>query len=234
MNTLLAQLEDEVVPLYAIAVYKFKNSGRVYTETARMRNGNTMAFHPTTLREAGKIAAAMCATDQRLNFLQTKGIVSSNILSIGTVGIPRVIWYTPAMRTGLLFHAELGIENGVYPIPPMVWDATRDSLHVYALQVDQRPTADTQLFMPPYHNIFDTCGVCMGSVDIEQFQPECLEDFVESWQRYFFSSYFVHLGSIGNPTRSPLCEVWKNLHNTDKPFPLDELLKYKKTLKDIL
>lgn len=234
MRDLYKDLTDEVVPQYALAVYRYKHSKKVYIEAAKIRNGNSMAFHPLTVEEASNIARGLHKTNSIHAYLNAAGILPSQVLSIRYSGEPRVIWYTPAMQTGLLFKADMGLKNGEYGVPPLIWVATATDLRIFAVKDKNRPTAKSALYMPPFHNIFPDCGVCMGSVVISKHKPKSLEEFMECWQRYFFASYFTHLGSLGNPTRSPLNTVWNSLENTDKPFPLDELKKFNKQLKDIL
>jgi PRTRC genetic system protein B len=234
MSNLITELEDELTPLYSLVVYKFQRSQKMYVECAKVRNGNAMAYHPLTIKEASSISNGMQAAEVQLAYLDSGGILPTGILSVQITGHPRVVWHTPAMKAPLLFQADLGVANATYPIPPMIWMATKDRLTIYAVKENERPTEDTLLYLPPFHNVFGSCEVCMGTVRTHLGNPDCIEEFTEQWQQFFFSSYFTHLGSLGNPTRSPLERVWKSLHDTDRDFPLDELVTANKVLKDIL
>ena len=74
----------------------------------------------------------------------------------------------------------------------------------------------------------------MGTVSIDIKNSTSLEEFMNAWEHYFFNSYFSHLLDRYNPINGNCVNLWKDLMNTDKPFPKDVLKKNNKTLKNLL
>ena len=74
----------------------------------------------------------------------------------------------------------------------------------------------------------------MGTVDVKIKNSTTLEEFTESWEMYFFNSYFSHLMNNHNPIKGNCVNLWKNLIETKEPFPTDQLIEINKTLKALL
>ncbi|MEH3112188.1 hypothetical protein [Pedobacter terrae] len=78
-----------------------------------------------------------------------------------------MLWYTKAHQRQLYFVNDLGIPNEVAQVPPMLWFANKNSLSVFALATDRRPTEKTPLHYAPFFNIYEDGRVCMGTVTID-------------------------------------------------------------------
>lgn len=119
-------------------------------------------------------------------------------------------------------------------IPRLIFKATKNQLSVYALKETRRPTAKTKLYYAPFFNVYESGSVCMGTVGIKVAKAESLEEFIQLWETLFFNSYFSHLLDDYNPVKENIVSLWKDLIDTDKPFPNEQLKKNGKTLKNIL
>lgn len=115
----------------------------------------------------------------------------------------------------------------------MLWKADKNGLTVFALANDRRPTEKTPLFYPPFFNIYEKGNVCMGTVSIDIKNSSSVEEFIQAWEDYFFNSYFSH-SLFANLTQKNIVNLWKNLVNTNKPFPKEVLKKNNRTLKNLL
>ena len=73
----------------------------------------------------------------------------------------------------------------------------------------------------------------MGTVSIDIKNSASVEEFIQAWEHYFFNSYFSH-SLCENLTKKNIVTLWKDLINTDKPFPKEVLKKNNKTLKNLL
>src|SRR5690606_23979117 len=127
----------------------------------------------------------------------------------------------------------LGIPNGIAQVPPMLWVADKNSLSVFALATNRRPTEKTLLHYAPFFNIYEKGNVCMGTVSVEIKNSASVEEFIQAWEDYFFNSYFSHSLSA-DLTKTNIVNLWKDIINTDKPFPIEILKKNNKTLKNLL
>jgi len=74
----------------------------------------------------------------------------------------------------------------------------------------------------------------MGTVQINIGKSTCLEEFMKTWEQYFFNSNFSHSINGNNSTRSNTTELWRSLAGTSKAFPQEELIKSSLTLKQII
>lgn len=224
-------------PKSALVFYETKGTETdVYVEHFDMdSNGTPINAHPLTVKEANVLAKAL-KTDEEKNaaFLKPKGILPTNILHINpNAEKGTVLWYTKAQQRKLYFVVSLGIPNGMAQVPPMLWLANKNSLTVFALANDRRPTEKTPLYYAPFFNIYEKGNVCMGTVSIDIKNSASVEEFMQAWEHYFFNSYFSHSLSA-NLTKKNIVSLWKDLIGTDKPFPKEVLKKNNKTLKNLL
>ncbi|TDQ10169.1 PRTRC system protein B [Pedobacter metabolipauper] len=207
----------------------------VYVEHFDMdSNGTPINAHPLTVKEANILAKALKTDEEKSKaFLKPKGILPTNILHINPSEKGTVLWYTKAQQRQLYFVDSLGISNGKAQVPPMLWFANKNSLSVFALASDRRPTEKTPLHYAPFFNIYEKGNVCMGTVSIDIKNSASVEEFIQAWEHYFFNSYFSH-SLCENLTKKNIVTLWKDLINTDKPFPKEVLKKNNKTLKNLL
>ena len=224
-------------PKSALVFYETKGINTdMYVEHFDMdRNGNPINAHPLTVKEANVLAKSL-QTDEEKNqaFLKPKGILPTNILRINqNAEKGTVLWYTKTQQRKLYFVDSLGIPNGMAQAPPMLWLASKSSLTVFALASDRRPTEKTPLHYAPFFNIYEKGNVCMGTVSIDIKNSASVEEFILAWEDYFFNSYFSH-SLCENLTKTNIVNLWKDLINTDKPFPKEILKKNNKTLKNLL
>ena len=207
----------------------------VYVEHFDMdNNGTPINAHPLTVKEANVLAMALKTDEENSKaFLKPKGILPTNILHINPSEKGTVLWYTKTQQRQIYFVDSLGISNGKAQVPPMLWFANKSSLTVFALANDRRPTEKTPLYYAPFFNIYEKGNVCMGTVSIDIKNSASVEEFIQAWEHYFFNSYFSH-SLCENLTKKNIVTLWKDLINTDKPFPKEVLKKNNKTLKNLL
>jgi len=225
-------------PKSALVFYETKGADSdVYVEHFDMdNNGTPVNAHPLTEREAKVLARALVTEkDKEQDFLKSNGILGSNILHINpNKEKGAVLWHSKAQKRQLYFVENLDIPNGIAYVPPMIWYANKNSLTVYALVSDRRPTEKTPLYCAPFFNIYQDGKVCMGSVNINIKNSASIEEFTLAWEDYFFNSYFSHLLGNNSPIQGNCVNLWKELIQTGKPFPKEVLKKNNKTLKNLL
>ena len=240
MNT-TTDITDHFGTLYypksALVFYETKGTETdMYVEHFDMdSNGTPINAHPLTVKEANVLVKSL-QTDEEKNtaFLKPKGILPTNILHINpSAEKGTVLWYTKTQQRKLYFVDSLGIPNGMSQVPPMLWLASKSSLTVFALAYDRRPTEKTPLHYAPFFNIYEKGNVCMGTVSIDIKNSTSVEEFIQAWEHYFFNSYFSH-SLCENVARKNIVTLWKDLINTDKPFPKEVLKKNNKILKNLL
>ena len=237
-NDITASFGTLYHPKSALVFYETKGATTdVYVEHFDMdKNGNPINAHPLTVKEAKVLARALQTEKDKDNaFLKSNGILPTNILYINpNTDKGAVLWYTKAQRRQLYFLSGLDIPNGMAYVPPMIWYANKNSLSVFALASDRRPTEKTPLYFAPFFNSYEDGKVCMGSVNINIKNSASVEEFTKAWEDYFFNSYFSHLLGSNSPIKGNCVTLWKDLIQTGKPFPKEVLKKNNKTLKNLL
>lgn len=224
-------------PISALVVYESKGPNTdAYVEHFDLdRNGNPVNAHPLTVREAKALARALNTEKKKGEaFLKPKGILPTKILQINPAENGSVLWYTKAQQRQLFFIESLEIANGKANMPPMLWFADKQRLSVFALKSDRRPSETTTLYHAPFFNVYENGNVCMGTVDVNIKNSISVEAFIESWENYFFNSYFTHLLNEHNPIKGNCISVWKDLIGTSKAFPKEILKKSHRKLKNFL
>lgn len=191
--------------------------------------------HPFSLEECIQLANILKAEPEFNNaYLKPSGLLPENVLYLYPDDLGYVIWYTPPMVVHLHFIEDLNIGEGTAAVPGLIWKADKKELTIFALKQTGRPTLHSHLYKAPFFNIHQSGKVCMGSVNIDLGNKSSLEEFVQSWQEYFYSSNFSHLIAPTSPVRCNIIQLWKDLIGTKKPFPAKQLIKTSLTLKDII
>ncbi|MDQ6532126.1 PRTRC system protein B [Flavobacterium sp. LHD-85] len=224
-------------PKCALVFYQAKTDSQMYVEHFDMdKNGSPVNAHPLTVREAEALAGALLTEKQKdTAFLQSGGIMKTEILHINpSKDKGAVLWYSKAQSRKLFFVESLGIPSGFGNVPAMLWHATKNSLRVFALAGNSRPSEKTPLYSAPFFNIYEDGKVCMGSVNINIKKSASVEEFTNAWEDYFFNSYFSHLMGKKSPIKGNCVSLWKDLIGTGNLFPKEVLQKNHKTLKNLL
>lgn len=247
-NTINEKIESEIIdvlndfgtlyhPKCALIFYENEQqNSEAFVEHFDMDdNGNPINAHPLTVREAQSLSKSLNIQNKKdKDFLKPKGIISPNILHINSSENGKVVWFTKSQERELFFVKNLNIPNGKANVPPLLWVANKQNLKIFALKTDERPYENTPIFHAPFFNVYENGNVCMGTVDVKIKNSTSLEEFIESWEMYFFNSYFSHLMNNHNPTKGNCVNLWKNLIETKEPFPTDQLIENNKTLKALL
>lgn len=237
VNDITGNFGTLYLPKSALVFYEAKGTEKtMYVEHFDMdKNGNPGNAHPLSVKEAEVLAKSLQTDEEKSKaFLKPKGILPTNILHINPSNDKgKVLWYTKSQQKQLYFVDSLGIPNGKAQVPAMLWLASKTSLTVFALANDRRPTEKTPLHYVPFFNIYEKGNVCMGTVSIDIKNSASVEEFIQAWEHYFFNSYFSH-SLCENLTKTNIVNLWKDLINTDKPFPKETLKKTNKTLKNLL
>ncbi|MFD2966249.1 PRTRC system protein B [Sphingobacterium bambusae] len=196
--------------------------------------GRPISAHPLSIREAEKLAKSLSnQAEGKLNYLSAKGMLPSNVLHFDAVK-KQVLWYSKPQNRELFFAPALGINSGKANIPALLWRADAQSLRVYAFTSGKRPTEKTTLYHAPFFNIYQDGKVCMGTVDVDLQNERSLERFMQTWESYFFESYFSHLMNGHEPIKGNCVLLWESLVGNDKSFPAKVLKKTNMSIKTLL
>lgn len=237
MNDITGNFGQLYYPVSALVIYQTPGThSDTYVEHFNIdRKGIPVDAHPLTEREAVLLGKALNVKDEKKNdFLKPKGILPVNILHINPGENGSVLWYTKAGKAKLFFAETLDIPDGTAEVPALLWYAGRNSLSVFALASNRRPTEKTRLYHAPFFNVYESGSVCMGNVNVSMKNCASVERFIQLWESYFFNSYFSHLIDQHNPVKGNIVNIWKELIKTGKPFPKEVLKRTNTTIKKLL
>ncbi|MFW2477294.1 MAG: PRTRC system protein B [Sediminibacterium sp.] len=220
---LVVYRSTEEKPDYYVEAYDFNEVGKMVNP------------HPLSLQESQHLAATLQTSSELSDsYLQCLELMPAKLLYMrqGTNGF--AIWYTPAMKHFLAFTPDLKIPDGKYPVPPMVWKASRSGVSVFALAKDESPTMKTILYKAPFFDVHENGSVCMGTVDIDIDRHTHLEAFMSKWEEYFFNSKFSHVLDDKSPVKGNIIQLWQSLKDSRRKFPFSCLVKHPFTLKKLI
>lgn len=240
MENYIRQLGRLYVPEHALLIYKSDDGSHsgsdVYVEAYDFnKKGQPVNAHPLSLKESRALATALDTSEElSRSYLKAKALLPKEVLYINPEKEGYVIWHTPSRKISILFADCLEIPNGQAYVPALLWKASKERLHIYALKAVNDLTEEAPLFHAPFFNIYENGNVCMGTVDINISNESFLEDFIGQWQEYFFNSYFSHLIQDFNPLTCGITELWRSLVNTNKKFPVSKMKRSDLTIKDLI
>lgn len=230
--------EHLFLPMGAILVYGRDDGSReqAYVEYFDMdAQGHPVNGRPLTLSQAHALVESLQAgKENRTAFATPRGLLPPTVLYVNPTEGGTVIWYTKEARRYLHFTDGLGIPCGEAPLPPLLWVAGKDGLHIFALKARNRPTADTPLYHAPFFNVYPDGRVCMGNVSVEADRATCLEDYIAHWEKAFFHSRFAHTFAGHYPVQGNIVSLWNGLMGQQGNFPKGVLKPHTLTLKEIL
>lgn len=199
--------------------------------TLRKRDGDKQTEYPV---DPAQIAVAL---SQKITF--NTGFLSENTLYIRQSGVTKtIVEYRPPQMTGV-FLDDSDVPLRI-PLPPLVMirhtqEGRTASYQVYA--VKKRPSAfDVPLFHAPLPNVFNSGGVCWGSVGMasdESLGSACL---AEDWGRLLGSPFGNHaVAGKSKAHRDDIRKQWVALESSHKRrYPISDLLPAHRTLEQVL
>ena len=203
------------------------------------RGQNYLELRP--INEQGRMGAGIPVTYEFMNALLESyteemsgvphGRMPSNMLWCDSrKGREKYIWYNPPQKRQMFFKKVLGIPDGIFDMPGIIYIAGCNRLDVFAYK-GEKPEEETELYCAPYFNVSGS-AVCLGMSSLKRPEDPDFISLMEYWEKRFWLSEFSHLGSGGNPKHGNLVSITENARNHS--FNLEELKKAKKQVKDIL
>jgi len=239
MKNLTNNFSSNYQPVKALLIYNKQTeeaeNNSVYVESYDIgKFGNPINAHPLTMKETLALSGIFqTAQELKTGFLRCKGLMPGKVLYVNPEKGGYAVWYTPPQEVPLFFSGSLGIKSGKGKVPAMIWRAGRESLSVYALKGNRKPSEKTTLYHAPFFNIYSDGKVCMGNVRVDIGQETRLEDFILQWEKYYWNSYFSHLMNDHNPVTENIVQLWKTQIGTDRIFPCQVLKPTRYTLKNL-
>ncbi len=223
-------------PHSMLMVYEAVNpvmSDKYYLESAVIKNKNGKIepgpFAPVSINLLKKITEAI---SKNLNVFEFDGLTQNNIIRFAVVGSnAKVVWMVEPSKRFLYFTEEMGIENGDYPLPRLIFSLDENELSVFAVKSNESVSSDSILYSAPFGNIGSNGSVCMGNVKISK-KMTSIHTITETWERLFFNSYFTHTNNE-KIIKGNLVALFKSLKDQNV-FPDDVLVPTQYKLSKLL
>ena len=151
------------------------------------------------------------------------------------IGETVIVWHRPAMKRMLNLHTAMNLKESKEAwIPATLYVLRNNSLSMFALADNSRPTSKTKLYNAPFFNTGIGGGVCLGTAKVGDKQMATYAQEAERYERGFFMADQTH--ESGAMTKTALKKVWAQQIATGKPFPKSELVQNKtyKTFGDLI
>jgi PRTRC genetic system protein B len=228
MNNITNDFGTLYLPVKALLLFQRRDGHQQptsYVESYDMdKDGCPINGHPLSVKEANALAKSLLIAEKKQrNFLNPKGLLSSDVAFLKTGNDGFAIWRTPPQQIKLLFTDSLDIPCGDASVPALLWKAGKSNLSIFAI-MNESVNGDTLLYHAPFFNVYADGKVCMGNVPVKIPNDCCLEDFMHRWQEYFYNSYFSHLFGGHTPVKGNVVQLWQKLIKNKKPFPNDKLI----------
>lgn len=202
-----------------------------YLESRRIKNGRMMEGKPLTKTLLSKIMSGINTED--IDNIYCEGLLPSKLLYQGKDKMDlKLIWYLKSSWQSLSFDKSLGIKDGIMKVPTLVFSLVGSNLSVFAVKTNS-PNSKTILYQAPFHNIYESGSICMGSAKIVKSNE--INEIMQNHENAFFQSKFTHLQSQGSPINGNLNTVLGACIRHKAKIPNDMLLKHKtKHLTDLI
>ncbi len=158
------------------------------------------------------------------------GLFAENLLAKSS---DCLAWYVKPRQRQVWFKCrELGDVTASAHQPGLVFIVSKGGWYVFAIKGDERPVADTQMFVAPYFNVWQGGHICVGNVELPNGE---MKFNTEAWEECFFRSYFTHpnVHTSGGLTkyRGGIFALWRSLLK-GRDFPQNSLVPTNETLAD--
>lgn len=219
------EIQEEYQLKTVIDIYESVKRKNYYVEEKQVVNGQVLSASPLNVEKVKDVFNYLFQSNKNKKEVRWKGIIPKNVIFYEP---ETLIWNVlPGKRK--LFFQDKETLNKEYLIPGLVFILKGTSLNVYAYKGVWIEDED-DLYLAPFPNINSSGNVCMGNMDVEY--KNTYEETINKIQDDFFNSIFTHENQNLIKSKS-LFAVYRKMAITGKPFPEEELIKYK-SLKQII
>ncbi len=156
--------------------------------------------------------------------------LGNNVIATSGMNLGPDIWWVPPMKRVMFFSKDMGIPSKKVPWPGLVLVSHKETLDVYAVKGDIKPTLKSRLYMAPLLNMQGGNSMCIGNSPA----PHKSNDY-SGWEKALFDSAFSGDGNDKRIRKGKLVDFLAKLP-FKKAFPNEMLLPCKEpdTIGDLL
>lgn len=221
MQKITKKLENATYSPKAALIAYANNENDFYLETREiLSNGEMGAAKPLTYAFINKIIEGYSKSYSETPY----GPIPENMLYADTrPGNEKYVWWNPPMKRNQTFVKELGMEDGMYPMPGVIYAVKNNVLYVYAY-AGKKPRKNTQLLKGPFFNYYNECRVCLGTATCELPKDLKWDDLLKAWENLFWNSVNSHTMRGAISVKGNLTTILKE-HKDKDSFDTSLLIK---------
>lgn len=221
---------NEFVPTHFLTVYSRKDSSfEKYLEIGEIiQKGDKFEIGPAIPNDMDFLSDLVdCIKVENFKALKWQGLIPSNVIYCSSENQnPVIIWYQAATKKQLFFDSDMGVKTNIFDLPPLLFACKGNQLSVFRLR--EQPHIDSELYMVPLPNIYNTSKVCLGSNKTKK--PKNLEQHISNMQDLFYKTRFNALHHLKFGEGVVYIDVMRK--NNLNLFPL--VISEQKTIKKLI
>jgi PRTRC genetic system protein B len=208
-------MENPFVPTCVITVYtskkEYDNFHHYYIEIQ-----NVQVVNKTNVLSAG-VPLSQSALSDLLGVVDNEnnkelyfnyGLLNKYLLACEPVKYKRfILWYSKPGKYKMNFSDSMPYKDGEYTLPAFLYFVTNNSLQVYALKSNKRPTLKTKLYRAPIFNITNGKHLCMGNIKNNSDNIMNIDEEMKYWEQVLWNSTFTN--HAAPKLNKPIKEVYK-------------------------
>lgn len=132
------------------------------------------------------------------------------------------VWHEPSVVRPMHFMREGRQHTILTRWPSLVMAVRGRTLHVVALDTDDRPAAETPIYHAPLANVYGNTSVCTGSA---QRPPNAEIAMIPSWNAVIYDTCFTH-DNHTNVLRLPLKRAKRKSASATGPDGNDKAMRF--------
>jgi PRTRC genetic system protein B len=208
-------------PIKAIVFYQ-NESNEYYAEESKIV-GNELRAGKSIKKSSFMAMGKSIMDDGKSQQLKRELFCDKVLYAENNLESSLIVWKWTDRTAYLRFTNGLGIKDGVYPLPNLVFVLKDNkSLYVYATKTSNI-NEETPLFRSPFFNILSGEKVCLGTSRLAKEDVSSVNRSIDTFERLFFESHFSALHE-GGGVKENIVSLYKSLLNK-KAFPVKNLLK---------
>jgi PRTRC genetic system protein B len=184
---------------------------------------------------ASKLALSNLVKDLLPSIASKRSVMPANVLSYD---YEHLAWYVPPSKKQLWFKNEAlgGQVSAKIDLPGLVFFVGLNGWYVFALNTNERPTADTEMFVSPFLNVWEGGKICTGNINVPKLEgPSSTEAFEDAFFRSYFTHSNIHEKDKLVKYKGGPYKLWQKLISGElKKFPLRALVPYSLTVGEFL
>lgn len=225
-------LQMTYIPKAALIVYQTSNTegGHYYMETRKiLADGSYGEAKPVSRKFVLSLIQEF--RDEHEQKLPSGPLPENFLYADPRIGHEKYVWWNPPQKRPQFFKKGLGMKDGDYYMPGVIYCVKNGHLAVYAFK-GKKPNPKQKLLFGPFYNYYEDGGICLGSAHVDWPAVVTWKDIAEHYEKLFWASVNSH--TMKNPMKKGYVLNAELKKSIEAPFDIDSLLSTTFTINELL